>query len=125
MPRRGSNTRRVAKEAYPYACCVVCGVKLSTVLDVAHLDNDSSNDDPNNLAYLCKTHHWMYDVGLYPFQAIKLMRAHWQQTKGKPDHSIRMKDAGAKAAQTRKRRAAGKKAAETKKRRRDGPAAGT
>ncbi len=41
----------------------------------------------------------MYDAGLYPPEAIRLMRAHWQETKGKPNHKARMKDAGAKAAE--------------------------
>jgi hypothetical protein len=37
----------------------------------------------------------MYDSGFYPIEAIKLLRAHWQKTAGKPDHKPRMKDAGA------------------------------
>ena len=57
----------------------------------------------------------MYDAGLYPIEAIQLLQAHWQTTQGKPDHKGRMKDAGAKAALTRKRRAAGRKAAATRK----------
>jgi hypothetical protein len=60
----------------------------------------------------------MYDANLYPQDAIKLLRAHWQKTKGKPDHSRRMKTAGADAARTRKRRAAARKAVETRRRRR-------
>lgn len=56
----------------------------------------------------------MYDAGLYPVAAIRLMQAHWQATEGKPDHKGRMKDAGAKAALTRKRRAAARKAVVTR-----------
>jgi hypothetical protein len=52
----------------------------------------------------------MYDAGPYPVQAIRLLQAYWQQTKGKPNHKGRMKDAGAKAALTRKRKAAALKA---------------
>ena len=115
--RKQSEARRIAKDAYPFKCCVVCGVTLDTMLDLAHLDQNAANNDPDNLAWLCKTHHWMYDAGLYPIDAIKMLRAHWQVTKGEPDHSARMKDAGAKAARTRKLKAAGKKAAETRRRR--------
>jgi hypothetical protein len=57
----------------------------------------------------------MYDAGLYPVEAIRLLQAHWQATLGKPDHKGRMKDAGTKAALTRKRRAAGRKAAATRR----------
>jgi hypothetical protein len=58
----------------------------------------------------------MYDAGLYPLDAIRLLQAHWQTTKGKPCHKARMKDAGAKAALARKRRDAARKAVETRKR---------
>ncbi len=116
MPgRRGGRARKVADDTYPYRCCVVCGTIIETVLDVAHLDNDPTNDDPDNLAFLCKTHHWMYDVGLYPIRAVKLLRSHWQKTHGEPDHSIRMKDAGEKAAATRRRSAAAKRAWKTRR----------
>ena len=56
----------------------------------------------------------MYDAGLYPIEATKLLQAHWQATKGKPDHRAKMKDAGAKAALTRKRKAAARKAVLTR-----------
>jgi hypothetical protein len=64
---------------------------------------------------LCQTHHWMFDAALYPIEAIKLLRAHWQQTRGKPSHKARMKDAGAKAALTRKRGASARKAWQTRR----------
>ena len=85
-------------------------------LTVAHLDQRGGNNDPDNLAYLCATHHWMYDAELYPMEAIKLLRAHWQKTEGKPNHSGRMKTAGVDAARTRKRKAAARKAVETRRR---------
>jgi hypothetical protein len=69
---------------------------------VAHLDQNAGNNDPDNLAIMCQTHHWMYDAGLYPVEAIRLLRAHWQTTSGVPSHKARMKDAGAKAARTRR-----------------------
>ena len=115
--RRQGEARRIARESYPYKCCCVCGLKLDTALDLAHLDQNAGNNDPDNLAWLCKTHHWMYDAGLYPIEAIEILRENWQVTKGKPDHSARMKDAGRKAALTRKRRAAARKAVATRRRR--------
>jgi len=57
----------------------------------------------------------MYDAGLYPVEAIVLLRAHWQETKGVPSHKARMKDAGAKAATTRKWKSAGRKAWATRR----------
>ena len=120
VKRNQAEARRVAQDAYPYKCCCICGLRLTTALDLAHLDHNAGNNDPENLAWLCKTHHWMYDTLLYPPEVIRLLRAHWQLTRGKPDHSARMKDAGAKAARTRKLRAAGRKAAETRRRKSSG-----
>lgn len=115
LPRKQGEARRVAAKAYEFRCCVVCGLQLPACLTIAHLDHQPGNNDPDNLAYLCATHHWMYDASLYPENAIKLLRAHWQKTKGKPDHSGRMKTAGIDAARTRKRRAAARKAVQTRR----------
>ena len=57
----------------------------------------------------------MFDVGLYPLKAIRLMRARWQETKGEACHKARMKDAGVKAALTRRRSAAARKAWATRR----------
>ena len=114
-PKRDSHgARKTASEHYPYMCCAVCG--MTTALDVCHLDNDRSNNQPDNLVYLCKTHHWMFDGGLYPIEAVKMLRNNWQKTEGKLDTKIRMKGAGEKAALTRKRKAAARKAVETRRR---------
>lgn len=107
--------RRVLDEHYPFKCCAICGLQIATCLTVAHLDHNAANNTPDNLARLCQTHHWMYDAGLYPVDAIRLLQAHWQAFKGVPDHRDRMKDAGSKAALTRKRKAAGRKAAEARR----------
>lgn len=115
ISRRQGNARKVAKAAYPYVCCVVCGLQQPTVLAVAHLNHDPSDNSADNLVYLCWTHHWMHDAGLYPTEAIKLLRDHWQKTQGKPSHAARMKDAGKKAALTRKLRTAAKKAVATRR----------
>lgn len=109
--------RRALNEHYPFKCCAVCGLQIATCLTVAHLDHNSANNSPDNLARLCQTHHWMYDAGLFPIEAIKLLQENWQTTKGIPNHKPRMKDAGAKAALTRKRRSAARKASETRRRR--------
>ncbi|MGH7059417.1 MAG: HNH endonuclease [Stellaceae bacterium] len=116
LDRRQGEARKVAAEHYPFRCCVVCGLQLLASLTVAHLDHKPGNNDPDNLAYLCGTHHGMYDAGLYPIETIKLLRDHWQKTEGKPDHKPRMKDAGAKAARSRKRSAAARKAWEARRR---------
>jgi hypothetical protein len=110
LVRNQGEAQKVAAKHYPFRCCVVCGLQLPTSLTVAHLDHHAGNNDPDNIAYLCGTHHWMYDAGLYPVEGIKLLRAHWQTTAGKPDHKPRMKDAGVKAARARKRSAAARKA---------------
>lgn len=80
--RRQAGAKRVAADYYKYACCVICGLQIRTCLTAAHLDHQPGNNDPDNLAFLCQTHHWMYDAGLYPIEAIKLLRSHWQVTKG-------------------------------------------
>ena len=74
------------------------------MLTVAHVDHNAGNNDPDNLAWLCGTHHWMFDAALYPIAAIRILREHWQKTQGRPDHAARMQDAGLKAALTRARR---------------------
>lgn len=114
IARNQAEARRVINDAFPFRCCAVCGLQVATCLQIAHLDHNAGNNDPENLARLCPTHHWMYDAGLYPVEAIRLMQAHWQATEGKPDHKGRMKDAGVKAALTRKRRAAARKAVATR-----------
>lgn len=113
--RNQAEARRVADKAYPFRCCVICGLQLAAGLQTAHLDHDATNNAADNLASLCPTHHGMYDAGLYPLEAIRILRAHWQATQGKPNHKPRMKDAGVKAALARKRSAAGRKAAATRR----------
>jgi len=108
--RKQGIARRVASAAYPVRCCVVCGLQIPTCITVAHLNHNAGDNDPDNLAFMCQTHHWMYDCGLYPIEGICLLRSHWQQTKGAPSHKARMKDAGAKAARARKRTASARRA---------------
>jgi predicted restriction endonuclease len=110
FPRKQGVARRVANAAYPFRCCVVCGLQIPTCMTIAHLDHNAGHNEPDNLAFMCQTHHWMYDAGLYPIEAIRLLRAHWQTTKGEASHKARMKDAGVKAARARKLSARARKA---------------
>ena len=114
--RNQSEARRVADHAYPFSCCAVCGLQIPTCLQIAHLDHNAANNAAENLARLCPTHHWMYDAGLYTADIIRLLQGRWQITRGVPDHKPRMKDAGVKAALTRKRRSAAAKKAVIKRR---------
>jgi len=116
--RNQAQARRVLDATDPFPCCAVCGLQIATCLQVAHLDQEiASNNAPDNLARLCLRHHWMYDAGLYPVEAIRLLQAHWKawyKKGGIPDHSARMKNAGPKAARKRKHRAAARKAVATR-----------
>ena len=114
LPRNQVQAKAVAAVHYPFKCCVVCGIQVDC-LTVAHLDHNPGNNTPDNLAYLCHGHHWMHDAGLYPTEAIKLLREHWQKTRGVPSHKARMKDAGKKAATTRKLSANARKAWATRR----------
>lgn len=114
-PLSQNEARRVARETYKFRCCVVCGLQLAACLTVAHLDQNPGNNTADNLAFMCQTHHWMFDAKLYPVEAIRLLRQHWQSCEGVPDHSERIKDAGKTAAATRKWKRDGEKAARTRK----------
>jgi predicted restriction endonuclease len=80
LRRNSVEARKAAKDAYGFCCCLICGLELKAALELAHLDHHAGNNDPDNLGWFCSTHHRMYDCGLYPIEAIKLMRAHWQLT---------------------------------------------
>ena len=108
VQRHQINARRVATLSYPYPGCCLCGQTVG--LELAHLDHNSTNDDPDNLAWLCRHHHWMYDIGLFSLEALKLQRGFWQTAKGKRTNAY-MKDAGRKAAQTRAAKGIGREIA--------------
>lgn len=105
-----ANYRERAFQVYT-ALCSYCGFGVEAVLEVAHLDGDRRNSSDENLAILCPNCHKMHDIGLIPTSVVKEMRDRERQV----DWSIRMKDAGEKAARTRKRRAAALKAWVTRK----------
>ena len=56
-PRRTAEAKHVIAEAYGFKCCVVCGLQLDAALDIAHIDQNPGNNHPDNLVWLCKTHH--------------------------------------------------------------------
>src|SRR5215210_6325629 len=104
------NYRKLAFDTYP-SVCAHCGFGIRDVLEVAHLDCDRSNNDISNLAILCPNCHKMHDLDLISTEVIIEMRdrpkvVNWAK---------RMKDAGQKAALTRKRSRAAKKAVETRR----------
>lgn len=98
--------------------CVMCGFGIKAILEVAHLSQDRSDNSIDNLAVLCPNCHKMHDIGLIPSDAVRLMRDY----KPSLDWGGRIKDAGSKAAATRKlnavknaRSVAAKKAAAARK----------
>ncbi len=104
------NYRKIAFGEYaPF--CAHCGFGIRAVLEVAHLDHNRANNDIDNLAVLCPNCHKMHDISLIPTSVIRQMRG----LKNGADWSRRMKDAGAKAAETRRLRARARKAAATRK----------
>ncbi len=124
-----TNYRKLAFEHYP-PICAFCGFGIPEVLEVAHVNGDRSNNGIENLVILCPTCHKMHDIDLIPTEMLVEIRDRERTV----DWSKRMKDAGQKAAATRrlrreirssaarkaaitrKKRAAGRKAAVTRKR---------
>ena len=98
--------------------CAHCGFGIKDVLEVAHLDGDRSHNEIDNLAILCPNCHKMFDLDLITMETIRQMR-------DRPKVVVwakRMKDAGAKAAVSRRKtlekqkwKSAGQKAAATRK----------
>ena len=103
------NYRKLAFSHYPQVCAH-CGFGIPDVMEVAHIDGNRSNNAASNLVILCPNCHKMHDLDLISTPTIIEMRDRpkvvlWAK---------RMKDAGRKAADTRKRRMAGIKAAATR-----------
>jgi hypothetical protein len=108
VKRNQTEARRVAKLAYPHPGCCLCGQTVG--VELAHLDHSSTNNYPDNLAWLCRHHHWMYDIGLFSCGALKAQREFWQAAKGERTNAY-MKDAGRKAALTRAAKGIGRQIA--------------
>ena len=112
------NYRKLAFESYePF--CAHCGFGIRSVLEVAHIDGSRNNNDVGNLVILCPNCHKMHDLDIISTPTILEMRDRPKTV----NWSKRMKDAGIKAAKTRKtnrqaitrkRKAAAKKAVQTR-----------
>ena len=94
------NYRKLAFEKYAHICAY-CGFGVEAVLEVAHIDGDRSNNELVNLVILCPNCHKMLDLDLIAERVVRTMR----RRKKIADWSKRMKDAGTKAAETRKKNA--------------------
>jgi hypothetical protein len=105
------NYRKLAFESYD-PVCAHCGFGIPAVLEVAHIDCNRQNNAVENLVILCPNCHKMHDLDLISTETITQMRDRPKVV----DWKKRMKDAGQKAALTRKRSGAARKAAETRKR---------
>jgi len=92
------NYRKLAFEKYP-SVCAHCGFGVADVLEVCHIDCQRSNNDVSNLVILCPTCHKMHDLDLISTETICTMRDRPKVVRW----AKRMKDAGAKAALSRRR----------------------
>jgi hypothetical protein len=97
------NYRKLAFEHYKDRLfCAHCGFGIPAVLEVAHLDCDRQHNDISNLVLLCPTCHKMLDLDLISTEAMIQMRDRPRVVRW----AKRMKDAGKKAAISRKKRQA-------------------
>ena len=116
-PTAGSYRRRALlhhKQELPAGAtltCIVCGFGIEAVLEIAHLNQDRKDGKLENLAVMCPTCHKMYDIGLIPEDAVAAL----QKRSLQPNWKLRIKDAGPKAAATRKVVAAKKRKTEAGK----------
>ena len=115
IPKR-VNYRKLAFTHYS-SLCAHCGFGIPDVLEVAHIDGNRANNAISNLVILCPNCHKMHDLDLISTETIIQMR-------DRPKVVVwakRMKDAGRKAAASRRKtteklkwRLAGIKAAQTR-----------
>ena len=100
------NYRKLAFEHYRNRLfCAHCGFGIPEVLEVAHLDCNRHHNDVSNLVLLCPTCHKMLDLDLISTEAMVQMRDRPRVIRW----AKRMKNAGKKAALSRKRRAAARR----------------
>ena len=99
-----SHYRSLLPEGAPLLC-VVCGFGVEAVLEVAHISQQRSDNDPRNLALLCPNCHKMLDIGLFTQSMVTELR----DKRAEPNWGLRMKDAAPKAAATRKKNSIAKK----------------
>jgi hypothetical protein len=95
------NYRQLALEHYKDRLfCAHCGFGILDVLEVAHLDGRRQNNKVRNLVLLCPTCHKMLDLDLISTDTMIEMRDRPRVVRW----AKRMKNAGKKAAISRKRR---------------------
>lgn len=95
------NYRKIAfKHYHDRLYCAHCGFGIQEVLEVAHLDGHRQNNAVTNLVILCPTCHKMHDLDIISTEMIIEMRDRPRLVRW----AKRMKDAGRKAAETRRRR---------------------
>ena len=95
------NYRKLAFEHYA-PVCAHCGFGITDVLEVCHIDCQRTNNDISNLVILCPTCHKMHDLDLISTETICIMRDRPKTVRW----AKRMKDAGKKAALSRRQRQA-------------------
>jgi len=93
------NYRKLAFEHYA-PVCPHCGFGITDVLEVCHTDCQRTNNDVSNLVILCPTCHTMQDLDLISTETICVMRDRPKVVRW----AKRMKDAGKKAALSRRQR---------------------
>jgi hypothetical protein len=98
------NYRKLAFEHYP-PVCAHCGFGVADVLEVCHVDCQRTNNHISNLVILCPTCHKMFDLDLISTETICTMRDRPKVVRW----AKRMKDAGRKAALSRKTRESAKR----------------
>jgi 5-methylcytosine-specific restriction endonuclease McrA len=102
------NYRKLAFDNY-LPICSFCGFGLKSVLEVAHLDGNRTNNKLNNLAILCPTCHRMHDLDLITSTTIILTRSRMQ----KGEKAVNWEKLFKSDSKTRSERA--RKAAKTRK----------
>lgn len=101
MPAKRINYRKIAFAHYhDRLYCAHCGFGIPEVLEVAHLDGHRHNNGITNLVILCPTCHTMHDLDIISTETIIEMRDRPRVVRW----AKRMKDAGRKAAESRRRR---------------------
>lgn len=75
-PKRVSY-RKLAFATYK-PICAYCGFSIHAILEVAHIDGNRVNNEPDNLVILCPTHHKMLDLDIIGNDTIRVMRERMQ-----------------------------------------------
>ncbi len=107
------NYRKLAFDNY-LPICSFCGFGVKSVLEVAHLDGNRSNNELKNLAILCPTCHRMHDLDLITSTTIVLTRSRMQKGESAVDWT-KLQNRGAKKSEATKKQTATPRKASSKK----------